>query len=331
MGATIFRAAPAIPVTRKNFLSVAWRLWQRCQWCGVRLGRGEATVDHVRPLCRGGTDDIFNLVISCKPCNEAKGDQDWTDRYVSGPRWGLCPVCHVGDTEGVAVAEPAPPDPLPTPEPFAGGVVAEAPPAAGVWNVWVRAEGQPWRLAASAITPGDAELSARHHRKGKGARQVRVMHGSEGRPDDAEPWHGARVAGATPAGEAASGPSPGVTSAFVPPTTVEAAESRRAAMAADLAAMQARLGDLPRGHPRRVRLREDVLAAHGELRALKECLRVLRAERTAAEGSGAAALAEARKGVNNLCDYVRVLEGRVLQLEGENAALRVRIGEARGR
>ncbi|MGD0496198.1 MAG: HNH endonuclease signature motif containing protein [Candidatus Bathyarchaeia archaeon] len=40
-----------------------------------RLGkRGAWEVDHSRPLSRGGTDYLRNLVPSCVECNRSKGD-----------------------------------------------------------------------------------------------------------------------------------------------------------------------------------------------------------------------------------------------------------------
>lgn len=35
----------------------------------------KATVDHVNPLARGGADHPSNMVVSCEPCNAAKGDK----------------------------------------------------------------------------------------------------------------------------------------------------------------------------------------------------------------------------------------------------------------
>ena len=34
-----------------------------------------ATVDHVTPSSRGGSNDPSNLVVSCGPCNWSKGDK----------------------------------------------------------------------------------------------------------------------------------------------------------------------------------------------------------------------------------------------------------------
>jgi 5-methylcytosine-specific restriction endonuclease McrA len=42
-----------------------------------RQGFGTATVDHVTPLSKGGTNDPWNMVLSCHDCNEAKGDTSY--------------------------------------------------------------------------------------------------------------------------------------------------------------------------------------------------------------------------------------------------------------
>jgi len=43
----------------------------RCYYCFEPLNEG--TLDHVKPQCKGGTDDKQNLVVACQPCNLAKG------------------------------------------------------------------------------------------------------------------------------------------------------------------------------------------------------------------------------------------------------------------
>ena len=54
-----------------------------CYHCGKKLAwtnygipdaRGAWEVDHSRPLARGGTDYLRNLVPACVPCNRSKGD-----------------------------------------------------------------------------------------------------------------------------------------------------------------------------------------------------------------------------------------------------------------
>lgn len=58
-------------------------LWYRCAHCGkwcVRPGNDNIyippeirmEVDHIRPWSKGGTDEIWNLQASCRPCNRSK-------------------------------------------------------------------------------------------------------------------------------------------------------------------------------------------------------------------------------------------------------------------
>lgn len=42
-----------------------------CVWCRVEPS---TTIDHVRPLNRGGSNHPLNLVGACQPCNSAKSD-----------------------------------------------------------------------------------------------------------------------------------------------------------------------------------------------------------------------------------------------------------------
>lgn len=46
-----------------------------CTYCGVKLSTYTATLDHVIPLSRGGSDDPINLVWCCKKCNHSKGNR----------------------------------------------------------------------------------------------------------------------------------------------------------------------------------------------------------------------------------------------------------------
>ncbi len=49
------------------------RKYKNCHWCNKELMFKTATVDHVIPLYRGGLDNDNNTVLSCQPCNEARG------------------------------------------------------------------------------------------------------------------------------------------------------------------------------------------------------------------------------------------------------------------
>jgi 5-methylcytosine-specific restriction endonuclease McrA len=42
-----------------------------------------ATLDHVVPRSKGGTDDESNLVVACYPCNQRKGDES-VDKMMGG-------------------------------------------------------------------------------------------------------------------------------------------------------------------------------------------------------------------------------------------------------
>lgn len=45
----------------------------RCQYCGKKVSRSEATYDHVLPRSQGGRTGWDNIVIACVPCNQRKG------------------------------------------------------------------------------------------------------------------------------------------------------------------------------------------------------------------------------------------------------------------
>jgi 5-methylcytosine-specific restriction endonuclease McrA len=44
-----------------------------CHYCNKLLTFDEATIDHLKPLSKGGYDRRRNKRIACRPCNEAKG------------------------------------------------------------------------------------------------------------------------------------------------------------------------------------------------------------------------------------------------------------------
>jgi len=44
-----------------------------CYYCLKDLDYGVINVEHVKPMSAGGTNDYNNLVLSCQPCNKAKG------------------------------------------------------------------------------------------------------------------------------------------------------------------------------------------------------------------------------------------------------------------
>lgn len=55
-----------------------------CYYCGKSLKRKRTTIDHVRPVARGGTSDPRNLVDACHRCNTFLAD--WPERAKRGFR-----------------------------------------------------------------------------------------------------------------------------------------------------------------------------------------------------------------------------------------------------
>jgi hypothetical protein len=48
----------------------------RCAYCDAQLDSQTITIDHIRPLSKGGSVSIFNCAGACEPCNTAKGSKD---------------------------------------------------------------------------------------------------------------------------------------------------------------------------------------------------------------------------------------------------------------
>ncbi|CAM3840305.1 HNH endonuclease [Tsukamurella strandjordii] len=67
------RAAPTIEFTAEQ-LSARMSLWSGCWICGAPFSpERPRTVDHVKPLSKGGPDSLSNLRPACRPCNSRKG------------------------------------------------------------------------------------------------------------------------------------------------------------------------------------------------------------------------------------------------------------------
>lgn len=61
---------------RKNLLElIRAKTNGRCWYCGDRFHSGEWQVEHQQPRSKDGTDNIDNLVPSCRPCNVRKGNR----------------------------------------------------------------------------------------------------------------------------------------------------------------------------------------------------------------------------------------------------------------
>lgn len=58
-----------------------------CRFCGKALKFGKMSLDHYYPRSLGGPDAVFNLVCSCKNCNDKKESRipkDWEALWIQG-------------------------------------------------------------------------------------------------------------------------------------------------------------------------------------------------------------------------------------------------------
>lgn len=74
------RVAPGVRRAVKQMLLA--RTGHRCALCGDRISLDRpcndpllATLDHIKPLARGGEDCLANWQIACLSCNQKKGDK----------------------------------------------------------------------------------------------------------------------------------------------------------------------------------------------------------------------------------------------------------------
>lgn len=63
---------PAAVFSRRNLFR---RDHNTCQYCGIRPGTSELSIDHVLPRSRGGKSSWENCVLACMDCNRRKRDR----------------------------------------------------------------------------------------------------------------------------------------------------------------------------------------------------------------------------------------------------------------
>ena len=71
-----YRRAYRDPQYAKNRQHRFERAHGRCEMCGVVLLPAEWECDHAVPLKQGGTNDVSNLRVLCKPCHRTKTRRD---------------------------------------------------------------------------------------------------------------------------------------------------------------------------------------------------------------------------------------------------------------
>ena len=65
-----------------------------CQYCGVKPGSEELTIDHILPRSRSGMTNWVNCVLACVNCNKRKANKLPTEAHMKlirepgKPRWG---------------------------------------------------------------------------------------------------------------------------------------------------------------------------------------------------------------------------------------------------
>ncbi len=72
-------AAKRKKISDKTRFEVFKRDSFKCQYCGRSAPDVILEVDHVKPVARGGPDDLLNYVTSCRDCNQGKGARELGD------------------------------------------------------------------------------------------------------------------------------------------------------------------------------------------------------------------------------------------------------------
>lgn len=58
----------------------------RCYMCDMEFNEKQrATIDHVKPLSKGGTWDLENLKLACRRCNVVKGNREFVNGRLEMP------------------------------------------------------------------------------------------------------------------------------------------------------------------------------------------------------------------------------------------------------
>lgn len=77
----------AEPSLRKSISkSVRFEVFKRdsftCQYCGKKVPDVTLEIEHIKPVSKGGTNDLLNLVAACEDCNSGKSDKLLSDFHI---------------------------------------------------------------------------------------------------------------------------------------------------------------------------------------------------------------------------------------------------------
>lgn len=73
---------PRKGISKKARFEVFKRDSFQCQYCGANAPDVLLQVDHIKPVAKGGTNELSNLITSCQPCNSGKSDIELSDKTV---------------------------------------------------------------------------------------------------------------------------------------------------------------------------------------------------------------------------------------------------------
>ena len=54
-----------------------------CYYCRRVFTYHDLTIEHIIPLCQGGTNDSSNITLACAPCNHERGRVVWRQKQYS--------------------------------------------------------------------------------------------------------------------------------------------------------------------------------------------------------------------------------------------------------
>lgn len=69
-------------ITKKIRFEIFKRDSFTCQYCGETAPNVLLEVDHIEPVSKGGTNEIINLITSCRDCNRGKGKTKLSENAV---------------------------------------------------------------------------------------------------------------------------------------------------------------------------------------------------------------------------------------------------------
>lgn len=71
------------PLSKRVRFEVFKRDSFKCQYCGRSAPDVILQADHIEPVCKGGSDDLLNLVTACEDCNGGKSGRELSDDAVA--------------------------------------------------------------------------------------------------------------------------------------------------------------------------------------------------------------------------------------------------------